>query len=844
MSRCPSLRRNGVPPLVSLLFIVLLSSFFSGCGDSGDPPGDEVWVIGLDGADWDMLDPMIERGELPNLAALRDGGAWGVLRSDEPMLSPILWTSIATGRTPDVHGVTWFMTDAPDGSKVPVGTFDRRVHAFWNVADEAGLNCGVVGWWASWPAEQLDGFVVSDYVGWHSFGVTGRETVDEGKTWPPDLMDDVRDVLPHPTDVAADLLATMVHLPGGDLGDRAADIEHLRQSIATTRGYTDLVKRRLRTDRPDLLCLYYEGTDAVMHLFGDAMPPRQPWIDEADFAAYRDAVAGYWRWQDELLGELLAMRGPRTTVVVVSDHGFRTGDERRREDRFDIHTADADHMIDGVIVVNGPDVRPGLIEGADIYDVAPTVLHTLGLPVADDLAGAVLADVFAPDSPRGRAPARVASFENRPLRRPEPAALGDEAGQAMETMLRSLGYIAGSSDGVSEPTEPVSHTVEQSVNLATIYMAQGKLDEAVDELRKVLDETPGHVEARLNLAGALARRGDTDAAVTLYRELLDQDASRLDAREDLGLTLGRAGRTAEALTVYDEGLALDGDWLTGRAGRGHTLFALGRTADAERELRAVLAVDPRHLMALDSLGQLLVDAGRWDEAAQVLESAVTMDPGAVEAALRLASVHERAGRPDKALEALTRCEAGGGEGPALDNALGTLLLRTGDPLGAVPHLERAAAADPSNPDPLGNLGLARAMGGDIAGAAATFERVVALLPESSESHAQLGSFYAQLGRHDDAERELRAAVRYDETDPAGHLHLGMLLHQSGRLDEARTEYERAVELAPDMAVAWYNLGMIEGAAGHSEEASRLISRARELDPSLPRPGGGRAGAAP
>ena len=96
---------------------------FIGCRRS---PSSEVWIIGLDGADWNILDPLIEAGALPNIAALRDESAWGVLLSDEPMLSPILWTSIATGKTPDQHGVTWFMSDAPDGTKIPVSSRDRR----------------------------------------------------------------------------------------------------------------------------------------------------------------------------------------------------------------------------------------------------------------------------------------------------------------------------------------------------------------------------------------------------------------------------------------------------------------------------------------------------------------------------------------------------------------------------------------------------------------------------------------------------------------------------------------------------------------------------------------------
>ena len=858
--------RPGRPtPFRGSAFVLLLWFLSSvwGCAPSLDDVGDEVWVIGLDGADWDMLEPLIQRGDMPNLAALRDGGAWGVLRSDEPLLSPVLWTSIATGRTPDAHGVTWFMTDTAEGTKVPVGTYDRRVHAMWNVAAEAGLSAGVVGWWASWPAEHLDGFVVSDYVGWHSFGVTGRESVVDGETWPPEIEDDVRNAMPHPDDVSIALLSRMVHLPherltanvgSSSYGD---DLTHLRQAIATSRGYTDIVKNQLRDQRPELLCLYYEGTDAVMHLFGDDAPPRQPWITAEAFEAYSDVVSAYWAWQDELLGELLALRGPRTTVVVVSDHGFRSGDERRKEDHFRVETADADHMIDGLIVVNGPETPVGTkISGADIYDVAPTVLHALGLPVARELNGDVLADAFRSDVLIDRPVTRVASFENRPLARPPLPNHEQGASTAMEEMLRSLGYIAGTTDVEADPGAPndndgpaavavapvVDHTAEQAVNLATILMKQDRLEEAIGELRNVLADSPEHYEARLNLAQALARDGSFDEAVALYRDLLAADPDRQEVYEDLALCYGRADRPEDALEVYEEGLTLRPDWVAGMAGKGHALSLLGQAAEAERILNEALALDPRHHGSRYYLGLVQIDRGDWNAAAATLQRAHELEPADEATALSLASVYDRVGRPDAALQILRRVLDNGGDSAVLQAELGATLVKTGAAAEALPHLHAAAEQRREDVPVLGNLGLAQAMTGDLAAAAATFERIVALEPEAPASHSQLGMFYARLGRVVEAEREFRTAVRYDGTDPVAHLHLGMILHQTGRLDEARTIYERTVDLAPDLAVAWYNLGMLEGAAGNRDEAARLLTRARELDPKLPQRGNGQSDA--
>src|SRR5207249_5014379 len=70
--------------------------------------GSRVVLVGIDGADWDVIDGLVARGRVPNLARLKREGAWARLRSSVPMLSPLLWTTVATGKTPDRHGINDF----------------------------------------------------------------------------------------------------------------------------------------------------------------------------------------------------------------------------------------------------------------------------------------------------------------------------------------------------------------------------------------------------------------------------------------------------------------------------------------------------------------------------------------------------------------------------------------------------------------------------------------------------------------------------------------------------------------------------------------------------------------
>lgn len=824
-------------PHALVLVFSLLILLAPGCGGESRP---EVWIIGLDAADWDLIGPLMDQGRLPHLASLREGGAHGILLSDEPMLSPVVWNSIATGKTADQHGVTWFMTDAPDGSKVPVGTADRKVRALWNIASEAGLTSGVVGWWATWPAEPIAGFMVSDDVGWHGFGITGSDAHDAGKTHPPALMADVMRLLPGEGGIAPEVLAPLIHLPEDELAGTGPDstaakiLTNLRQAMSTTIAYTDLVIERLDEERPDLLAVYYEGTDTVAHLCGRFMPPKLSWVPEEDFARYRDAVFAYWQWQDAQLGRLLERRGPQTTVVVVSDHGFRLGPERRREDDFSIETADADHIPDGVVIINGPAVIPGArITGADVYDVAPTVLYALGLPVAEDMHGRVLADAFSPARLDGFPVALVPTYETSPLVR-EAAPQRDRGAVAgREKMLRSLGYLSGTSPQKVPPAAG-GMSLEQTVNLATVLMHQDRAAEAAELLRQALASAPANFEVSLNLAQALARSGREDEAADLFGRLLESNPQSIEVWEDAATLAEVRQDWGTAVRLYREGIEAHPRWLDGRARLGRALLLQGDSRGAEAILQAVVAEDPRHARAHRILGELQAQQGQDTRALESWTTAHAIEPADPGTAVLLAGLYEKQGRLDRALEVLGRTRDLGGRGQGLLARLGGVMLKAGRIQEALATLKNAVEEDPSAVDAIGNLGMACAMTGDLGGAVAHFSRLVELDPGDAAAFDQLGSFYAGLGRLAEAQEALVRAAELDPANAGTQLRLGMALHRDGKLGRATAAYRRAIELDPGQATAFYNLGMIERKLGHAARAQEFIDEALRLDPELSR----------
>ena len=173
--------RSRSPRALVLAAAGLFALGLPACGGGEESPG-KVLIIGLDGAEWSLIRPLVEAGEMPNLAGLMERGIHGNLRSLEPpQKSPAIWTTIATGKSPEVHGIRTFV-DKEDGK--PLTRNLRKARALWNIVSGINRTAGVVGWLMTWPAEPVNGFVVSDYVQ-YSPGRKGGKL--EHRTYPADL---------------------------------------------------------------------------------------------------------------------------------------------------------------------------------------------------------------------------------------------------------------------------------------------------------------------------------------------------------------------------------------------------------------------------------------------------------------------------------------------------------------------------------------------------------------------------------------------------------------------------------------------------------------------------------
>ncbi|HEY7112695.1 MAG TPA: alkaline phosphatase family protein [Thermoanaerobaculia bacterium] len=525
----------------------------------GRPP---VFWIGLDGLDWELLDRLAAEGRMPNWKRLTAEGWSGVLESEYPLISPILWTTAATGVPPDVHRVLDFQeTDPKTGAKNPISGFSRAVPAVWNEASAGGRKVGVVGWWATHPAEEVDGFFVSDRASPILF--SGLPLA--GAAYPVSLETAVAQVLARDGKVSADDLAPYLDAASSDvaaaLGSGAGmenRIVALSRVVAATRVTQRLARDLYDRQLPDLLAVYFEGTDEVGHVFAPFTPPRPdcPAVSDEDFGKYRRVVGAYYNLVDRLLGQWMRRaEEDGATLLVHSDHGFKWGADRPCGlASGNWATAAFWHRPQGVIAAWGKGVRRSADRGrARILDVAPTVLALLGLPADRTMPGAPVTGAFDGLAP----PPRADVYSKIAVRRLPAASMSASESSEYAKKLLALGYL---SPAQARPLAPAGGDrpgmTEGAWNNLGMYYLETRHDptDARKAFEKSLALRPDYYSPIYNLALLSRQKGDTRAAEDWLFKALAMTSASSDPAVAVGgwaRDYDKAGNSAAARSLLD-----------------------------------------------------------------------------------------------------------------------------------------------------------------------------------------------------------------------------------------------------------------------------------------------------
>ena len=636
-------------------------------------------LIGWDAADWHIITPLIDAGQMPTLAEMIEKGAMGNLATLQPVISPILWTSIATGKTADKHGIFGFVEKDPEtGNARPSSSVSRRTKAIWNIFQQArGWRCHVSNWWASHPAEPLDGITVSNvFFRTKQIGPNSWRVPDHS-IHPPELVPEFGPLRMGINEVNEHLVLPFI--PGAAEIDQKTDIrlERFAALMSDCCSEQAIATALLEREPWQFAAVYFDSIDHFSHGFMPYHPPRQPHISEADFEMYRHVMTGVYRFHDMMLKRLIELAGPEATIVLCSDHGFHSGFLRPFDNPREPAGPIIGHRDFGILVMKGPGIKPDeRIYGANLLDIAPTLLTLAGLPVGRDMDGKPLLEIL--QSPT--VPVPIDSWEevaghdgSHPLG--YQWITSEEDSDEVMRQFAALGYIDDPT--VDRREGGKSAELEGQYNLSQVYLSSARADEAVSLLEDLVSKQPWESRYIHQLANAYLkagwfrgadellqrayppsktdpapplvvlqmrvkarlRRGDREGAAHLLSRLMTRMLRHPTTWVEAGWLWIELQRLPQAEKCFRRAVELDIDSAAGW--QGLSTVHLHRRESTQAIDAALEAVQRLHHLPVAhlNLGIALVRAKQFDDALVAFRRVVGMRPKMVDAHRWLAALY-------------------------------------------------------------------------------------------------------------------------------------------------------------------------------------------------------------
>lgn len=433
----------------------------------------KVLLIGLDAATWSVMNPMIQNGQLPHFSRLIKTGTAGSLETVLPTFSPILWASIATGKKHSKHGVVdVILTDLPGmnpcplehglslpshlgtspvlftlrqlpfAKKTPFTSNQRKTKTLWNILSERNKTVQIVGWFTTWPAEKVNGVMVTDYTTHSSWEELLGDDVNTTLTYPPELLEKILTYIRSPESLKLQEVKTFMNISKREFMSLVSQDFHITDKLAQFRtsylsdqSYAAISLYLTKTHLADFTAIYLNGLDPVEHFFWHYQEPQffQP-IPKEEMAKYGHTIENYYRFLDKKVGQFIEVSGDEPTVIIISDHGMKATGELPWSGQH-VETAPP-----GIIIMNGPNINKGVwLTKATIFDIAPTIIYLMGFPVGEDMDGTILVDAFDPNFinryPVKYIPSYDYDFDYSSI--PQESKINE----VLKEKFRSLGYI-------------------------------------------------------------------------------------------------------------------------------------------------------------------------------------------------------------------------------------------------------------------------------------------------------------------------------------------------------------------------------------------------------------------
>ena len=611
----------------------------------------KVLLIGWDGADWEHINPLLDEGLLPTLNSLIDQGTIGNLATLQPVLSPMLWNSVATCKFADKHGIHGFVEpDKQNGGARPFSSSSRRTKALWNIFSQNDIRSNVINWWASHPAEKINGFVATNLINGINFDPEKGWVVTPGTMHPAEKEKEYGRCKFFPNEMLAEHIVPFI--------PKAAEIDQEKDPrlMAFAKTFAEMMTTHsiatvaMEYEPWDFMAVYYTGIDHFSHGFMQYHPPKMENLPDKDFEMYKDVIKGAYRFHDMMLERLLQLAGEDTTVILCSDHGFQSGAFRPTGTPREPAGPAVWHRQYGILVMKGEGIKKDeRIYGASLIDVGPTILNLYGLPIGDDMDGRPLVEAF--EDPREIS--TIPSWDD--VAGESGMHSGDEVmgSKQSEELLKqfvALGYIDDLGDNKEKAAE--SAEIENKYNLARCLMWQSKNDEALKLLEEIVRRAAWESRFIVQLADCYFRAG-----------YLKQAAAVLESAFDLEKT-----NVNQVIIIYAQ-----------------IKIALGELEEGMKYLLLASRRSPRFPSLHVQIGDVFAKRRLWDEAEKSYRKAIKLDPDFARGYQGLAHVFIRKGKDQEAADAALTAVGLLHRLPSAHVSLGVAMARAKD-------FERAAMA--------------------------------------------------------------------------------------------------------------------------------------------------------
>lgn len=261
----------------------------------------KVMMIGLDSMTWDVLDPIIAKGVMPRLDALRKGGTSGILQSTEPPVTPAAWSTMMTGVMPGKHGVLGFEDyNSKNNSLKLSGSGSIRCETMWSYLGRLDYKVVSLNLPHTYPPFKINGIMVAGY---------GSPGIEYNSTYPSDFKEKVLKRIPD-----YDLLGAWEDC---DIADSEKFLENLQRTQRIFDQSVELAELASEQTNWDVMMVELQQTDRILHKIWTLLTPAG-W---EQYPHYEQPVMDMFKRLDDVIGKLADMAGNDGLVFVISDHG-------------------------------------------------------------------------------------------------------------------------------------------------------------------------------------------------------------------------------------------------------------------------------------------------------------------------------------------------------------------------------------------------------------------------------------------------------------------------------------------------------------------------------------------